>query len=202
MAGTAFIKTFSAPPVSRKEILRYAGCKNEDDGVARLLDDCLDEAMDKLRYSVCYRMLSIEDNDGEVCRFGPFSVRSAGLAKTLAGCGGAVVFGATIGVEIDRLISRYGRLSPSRALLLQALGAERIEALCDVFCKGLEAEKRARLTMRFSPGYGDLPLETQVHIFSVLDLSKNIGLTLNKSLLMSPSKSVTAFAGVKSEGAL
>jgi len=55
------------------------------------------------------------------------------------------------------------------------------------------------LKPRFSPGYGDLPLETQREIFDVLDCSRRIGLMLNDSLLMSPTKSVTAFVGVGGE---
>ena len=52
---------------------------------------------------------------------------------------------------------------------------------------------------RFSPGYGDLSLEMQRDIFRVLDCPRKIGLTLNESLLMSPSKSVTAIIGISGE---
>ena len=51
-------------------------------------------------------------------------------------------------------------------------------------------------TDRFSPGYGDLPLDVQKNIFPLLDCERKIGLTLNESLIMSPSKSVTAFVGM------
>ena len=118
------------------------------------------------------------------------------LSKNLKDCSSVIVFAATIGVEIDRLIAKYGRISPSKALVIQAIGAERIEALCDEFCSDIANEKKMRLTPRFSPGYGDLPLNIQKNIFDVLDCSKRIGLTLNDSLIMSPSKSVTAFVGV------
>ena len=83
--------------------------------------------------------------------------------------------------------------------MLQAIGAERIEALCDVFCEKirLDAESAGLFPRpRFSPGYGDFPLELQKDIFRVLDCSRKIGLTLNESLLMSPSKSVTAVIGL------
>ena len=52
------------------------------------------------------------------------------------------------------------------------------------------------VTERFSPGHGDLPLALQTDIFRALDCPRKIGLTLNGSLLMSPSKSVTALFGV------
>ena len=109
-----------------------------------------------------------------------------------------ILFAATVGVEIDRLIGKYGRLSPTKALLFQAIGAERIEALCDAFCADIKKEYNTGLEPRFSPGYGDLPLSAQKNIFAVLDPERRIGLTLNSSLLMSPSKSVTAFVGLGS----
>ena len=105
--------------------------------------------------------------------------------------------GATVGIALDRLIAKYSRISPAKALLLQALGAERIEALCDTFCDDIQKAHKIALKPRFSAGYGDLPLDTQNSIFGLLNLPKNIGLTLNDSMLMSPSKSVTAFIGIQ-----
>ena len=90
---------------------------------------------------------------------------------------------------------RYTSLSPAKALFFQAIGAERIESLCDTFCAELK-ENGLQLRPRFSPGYGDLPLDLQKDLFRVLDCSRKIGLTLNESLLMSPSKSVTAIIGI------
>ena len=123
----------------------------------------------------------------------PFDGREA---LRYAGCREAVLFAATVGVGLDRLIARYGAVAPSRAVMLQAIGAERIEALCDVFCNTLAVEENRALRPRFSPGYGDLPLDTQREIFRVLDCQRKIGLTLNDSLLMSPTKSVTAIVGL------
>ena len=74
-------------------------------------------------------------------------------------------------------------------------GMERIEALCDAFCKDLSMEYGA-LTPRFSPGYGDLPLDIQRSVFRFLEPEIKIGLTLSESLIMCPSKSVTAFVGI------
>jgi cobalamin-dependent methionine synthase I len=52
-------------------------------------------------------------------------------------------------------------------------------------------------TPRFSPGYGDLPLEIQKPLLSFLDAEKTVGITLSSSLLMTPTKSITAIAGIK-----
>ena len=122
------------------------------------------------------------------------------LNKNLIGCDRIIVFAATIGIEIDRLISKYGRLSPAKALCFQAIGAERIESLCETFNNDMRercAREGSQVRPRFSPGYGDFPLEAQKDIFRVLDCYRKIGLSLNDSLLMSPSKSVTALIGIK-----
>ena len=125
---------------------------------------------------------------------------SRDLWKTFDGCDRVILFAATIGLPIDRLILRYGKISPSKALFLQAIGAERIEALCELFFTDMQEEKRKDgylLRPRFSAGYGDFPLEAQKEIFASLDCARKIGLSLNESLLMSPTKSVTALIGAK-----
>lgn len=188
-------KTYPAPPFCEREILRYAGCKTADGETLALLRSCAEEARDTLVYKVCYREFSVSVT-GNICDFGAFRLQSQSLAKNLAGCEKAIVFAASVGIGIDRLIAKYGRIAPSKALMLQAVGAERIESLCDVFCEDIKKEKQTALKPRFSAGYGDLPLEAQKEIFAVLDCAKKIGVCLNESLLMSPSKSVTAFVGL------
>ena len=188
-------KFYETPPIRRREILRYAGCAEADAATATLMEDCLTEAADALTYKVCYRELPVKI-DGEKCDFGAFSVLSHQLARNLENCTRVLLLAATVGVGIDRLIQKYSRIAPSRALMLQAIGAERIEALCDAFCDDMEKEMGVSLRPRFSPGYGDLPLGVQKDIISLLEAPKRIGLSLNDSLLMSPTKSVTAFAGI------
>jgi len=188
------VKSYIEPPVCEKEILRYAGCKSADDVLLQLLRVCVDEVRPRLSYKVCWIELPLIIMEN-ICDFGCMRIQSKDLVKNLQGCETVILFGATVGVEMDRLIGKYSRISPTKAVLLQAIGAERIEALCDVFCKEIEKEKK--LHPRFSPGYGDLPLETQREIFQVLNCSKEIGLSLNESLLMSPTKSVTAFVGIE-----
>ena len=52
---------------------------------------------------------------------------------------------------------------------------------------------------RFSPGYGDMPLQTQSVLLAALDAQRKLGITLSKSLLMTPTKSVTAVIGLFDE---
>lgn len=189
---------FPLPPVNRREALRYAGAKAETPELSLLLDAVLADITPHLQGKVCWIDTPIR-RQGDILDLGFAKTDSAALARNLVGCDRAVVFAATLGLEFDRVLARYGRVSPAKALLLQGLGAERIEGLCDVFCEKIrqEARKNGRFPApRFSPGYGDLPLSLQRDIFRVLDCPRKIGLTLNESLLMSPSKSVTAIIGL------
>lgn len=191
-------KTYKALPFCEKEILRYTGCKDNDPAVSDLIRECINEVQDKLTYKVCYRELEFK-TDGKVCDFSLFDIKSEKLALNLKNCSRVVLFAATLGIELDRLIAKYSKLSPSKALLLQSIGAQQIEALCDCFSADIEKEYNSPLCPRFSPGYGDLPLEAQKKIFPFLDPERRIGLTLNGSSVMSPSKSVTGFVGIKDE---
>lgn len=194
------VQTVPLPPVNRREVLRYAGAQNETPDLSALLDEALAEALPVLSGKVCWKKFPVFRN-GELLDLGFAETTSNALKRNLRSCEQAVVFAATIGLGLDRLIARYTHLSPAKALLFQAIGAERIEALCDTFCEQLrqDATKNGLFPApRFSPGYGDLPLEIQKDIFRVLDCSRKIGLTLNESLLMSPSKSVTAITGLRS----
>ena len=189
-------KAYDSIPLSDKEILRYAQCSDADDQILSALNICKSEALGAISYKVCYCELSVSINE-DLCDFGILSVRSKNLSKNLCECSKVIVFAASIGIGIDRLIARYSKISPSKALLLQAIGTERVEALCDAFCKDIAEEYATSVKPRFSPGYGDLPLEIQKDILALLDAQRRIGVTLNDSLLMSPSKSITAFIGIK-----
>ena len=188
-------RTYDALPIRRREILRYAGCDGADAAVTELMKSCLTEAAEVLTPRVCWRELSVAI-ERDSCDFGLFALSSHQLAGNLDGCSRVILFAATVGIGIDRLIAKYSHIAPSRALMMQAIGAERIEAPCDAFCADMEKELGTSLRPRFSPGYGDLPLECQKDIIALLDTPRKIGLSLHDSLLMSPTKSVTAFAGI------
>lgn len=195
---TVYSLSFKEPSINKKEIMRYMSSQGGGDEILGLIDECLAEVREILQYKVCYAILTAE-TDSNIISLSCGQIASRNLAKNLSGCDKAIIFAATIGIGIDRLISKYSRLSPAKALCLQAIGAERVEALCNAFCEKMESElqeKGESLRPRFSPGYGDLPLETQKMIFSLLDCPKRIGVTLGDTLLMSPSKSVTAFIGI------
>ena len=192
-----FRAEFKDAPVNYNEIARYAGAKTIDSELKNLIDACLNEAnnIGVLNFSLCFVKENIEIGE-DTTNFAGFSLKSKNLAKVLNGTKEAVVFACTLGVGIDKLIRKYAEIQPSKALVLQGIGAERIEAYIDYFTEQYKRENKVSLTMRYSPGYGDLSLETQKQVFALLNPPKYIGVTLNDSLLMSPSKSVTGIIGI------
>lgn len=183
-------KEIALPAYDAREILRYAGVKQPTPQIETLMQECLALTDGRLRGRVCWAEYDISVCDG-VLNLGFAKVDSRSLMRNLDGCQSIVLFAATIGLEMDRLIARQARLSPARAHMLEAIGTERIESLCDAFCAEIENARP-----RFSPGYGDVPLEMQRAIFAALDCPKHIGVCLSESLLMTPRKSVTAMVGI------
>ena len=199
MTDIVCVNAYEEPPFRMDEIMRYAGAGGSgQEDILLLAEECADLVRGRLSYRVCWREFPVTF-DGTDVDLGFARTDSASLRRHLAGCSRIVLFAATVGLEMDRLMTRCSALSITRALMLQAIGAERIEALCDLFCGDVScriAGEGGQTRPRFSPGYGDLPIELQRDIFRVLDCPRKIGLTLNENLLMFPSKSVTAIIGV------
>ena len=196
---TVYTKSYSPPPIDKKEILRYAGVGEPTAEILSLVNETLTELEGRLSYRACYCEIPVRV-DGDGVDFGFTYVKSTSLSKNLFGCDSAILFAATLGLELDRMLHRLSASSPAKALILQSIGAERIEALCNAFND--EIKKNAALEHcstrpRFSPGYGDFSIEFQRDIFRTLDCSRKIGLSLTESLLMSPSKSVSAIIGIE-----
>ena len=201
MNNLVLTKSLECPEINRREILRYAGVGEENEQISALLDECISEGLPKMSYHVCYCEFDVSECECGV-DLGFCVSEYLVLKKYLCDCDKIILFAATVGREIDRLIAGYSVISPSKAALLQAFGSERVEALCDAFCDEIKdaVSERGFITKpRVSAGYGDIPLEMQRDIFAHLDCTRKIGVTLSDSLFMRPEKSVTAIIGIKSK---
>ncbi len=195
--SAAGIKSFDESEYNRREILRYAMCPGCDEPkMLELMEGCIKECQNFASFAarvsyVVLPIVSLDTSSGEI-DMEDIKVTSRDLAGNLNGCSRAVVFAATVGPGIDRLIKKYSKLDPVRALFMQAIGAERVETLCNSFCGTFQEPLRPR----FSPGFGDLALSIQPEVLTLTNARKNLSITLDEGFLMSPSKSVTAFAGI------
>lgn len=159
-----------------------------------LIAACKAELFSCLEVRYAYAVLPVEIRDN-ICSFGRIAASSQDLANRLDGCHSAFLFAVTTGFAVDRLIAKNTALSAAKGFITDGLASAAAEAAADVVDIRLRGENAK--PARFSPGYGDLALSTQREVLDLLDAQRQIGITLNRSLLMTPAKSITAFAGIQ-----
>lgn len=145
-----------------------------------------------------YKIFPIHTDGASVTIDNSLVLRGADIARICAHCRRAVLMAVTLGADTDRLIQKTQLLDMADASVLDACASAEVERICD----RAEAEIMAGLddgeylTMRFSPGYGDVPLEDSAKIAAALEASKKIGLSMTATGMHVPIKSVTALIGI------
>ena len=175
------------------------GVKGEPDStVMELLKQAEETVRNTVRPSYVYREASVEVTEGGIklsCMNGLLTGES--IKKHLNGCERAILLAATLSAEADKLIRRTAIENMAFSLAVDCICSAAVEQVCctaeqEIFT-ALNVSYR---TWRFSPGYGDLPLELQSAFLTALNAQRRIGLTATDSSLLIPSKSVTAIIGV------
>ncbi|QNH53576.1 methionine synthase [Selenomonas timonae] len=182
--------------LNMNEILKYLGFRGQEltEEIAAQIRRCTDEVLAAATPRLTYRHAPLED--GAV-----LGVTFAGndIPRMLEPCEEVVLFGATLGPGVERLMMRYEVVNAADSVIMDACASTAIENICNNFESDMrrvvEAEGRY-LTDRFSPGYGDLPIAEQPKFFALLDMTRRIGVSLTPTTIMVPRKSVTAIMGI------
>lgn len=184
---------------NEREILRYLGHRGQEipENVEELIKECERELEQMASPRAMWKEypLSIHDH---VLDMGFLQTKSKSLERNLRDCERVILFAATLGSRVDVLLHRYNMIQMSKAVVMQAVSVAMLETFCDEKNQELKSSYEAKgwyLRPRFSPGYGDFPLECQREIAPALEMGKRIGVNLTDTLLMMPSKSVTAVIG-------
>lgn len=184
-----------------EEAVRYLGFgKNAaDERTLTLIGEAFTDLEREADPRYVCRIFDIDHSADQKIILGKLEIGSKSLSRNLKGCGSIVLFGATLGPGVDRLITRTSIMDMAKAVVVQACAAAMLEEYCDR-CQneiGGELEKEGLyLRPRFSPGYGDFDIHYQEPLMRMLDCAKKIGLTMTDSFMMSPTKSVTAVIGI------
>ena len=180
-----------------RDVMRYLRVRESDATMRRLLEECSECVYETAVPKAVYARVDIKiEND--VVDMGFMKVESSNLAMHLAECDEAYIIAATLGVGIDRLYEKYNRILQTKAAVCDATASALIESFCDYVNNFIINGREA--VMRFSPGYGDFSLSHQIDILNFLEANKKVGISLTDSLMMVPTKSVTAILGIKREG--
>lgn len=183
----------------RAEALRYMGFGEivpEESFTARI-DSAEKELIKTAAPRFIWRIFPVVRDEKGIISAGGIRLSGNAIAEHLEGCTEAVFMAATLSAQGDMFISRAKARSMTDALIADALASAGIEQICNKAESAIVKELQGKYTTwRFSPGYGDLPLDLQEDILSLLDAQRKIGLTVTDSSILIPTKSVTAIMGV------
>jgi hypothetical protein len=191
--------------LNKKEILRYLGYKRHQpltDEVSAIVDEMMTKVQEVSKPRYTYKIFDcVPDFDAQTIRVGNTDLVLTGKAifKHLQKAQKIALLATTLGIEVEYQIRRYEITDITRSMVLDSCCVEYIEEICDMAeCDIEEHVKDQKLTLnrRFSPGYGDLPLDVQPQFIQTMDATKQLGITLTATKLMVPRKSVTAIIGL------
>ncbi len=186
--------------INKAEALRYMGCRGEADEITKtIVDECERLVISAAMPKFLYRVFDIsEDRESLVgC-----SIKLLGnsIREHLDGCQKVVLMCATLSIGVDALIRKEQTIDILRGLACDALSSAAIEQVCDYVSQRIQEEfPKYFHTWRYSPGYGDLPIDMQSDFLDVLDAPRRIGLCTNESAILTPKKSVTAIIGLSTD---
>lgn len=212
MESPATYQRYEIGSVDNREVLRYLGYRGQ--GVTSELEGRMGEVvghcLEVAHPAGCVRIFEVagqgESADGrhEVALEGTtLKLVGESMRRHLCGAVAVGVLAVTLGMGVDRELKRYSVTGePLDGVIFDAAAVALVERAADaaeasIVCAAADAHLYTNF--RFSPGYGDLPMETQPVLLSTLDAQRKLGITLTKTLLMVPTKSVTAVVGIFSE---
>lgn len=185
--------------ISEKEVLRYLGVKNKNDFDPEMIKKISSDILNSASPKSVYKKFSVSSKDGFAVIDNEL-IKSRSLSRHLRGCRQAYLFAATLGVGCDNAVRKYSVKSMAEAAAAQAACTALIESYCDDICRMIASQEKGKyLRPRFSPGYGDFPLQYQKSLLPRLEADKRAGITLTDALIMTPSKSVTAVIGISAD---
>ena len=187
--------------IPRRETERYLGYRRiaPTPEVTERIGICEQQLLARSNPRAAWQAFALDSSEEGHLKAAGLDIESAKLSRNCRGCTVIVMMAATIGPGVDFLIRRAEAASMTDAAIYQAAGAAMVEEWCDVLNRKIRETMHDQYGLaarpRFSPGYGDLSLELQKDFFRILNLPHTCGISLGDTLLMSPSKSVTAFIG-------
>ena len=188
--------------IDKKEVLRYLGHKDQeiDQELDSLIDTCIVELEQVARPLYTYRVFDVAVTDNsEISIVGTnLILKGNDIFTHLKDAKKCAILAATLGVSVDNKIRVMGKTDLTKSFILDACATDRIEKVCDKAEAEIIEQAKAegfKTNFRYSPGYGDLPIDIQGEIISILNANKTIGLTTTATSILIPRKSVTALVG-------
>ena len=206
LPASTSVSRYEISSVDKEEVLRYLGYAGQE--YSPSLDGRIDAAIghalaisEPKGVMRPFEVERIDEGENPCVHLKGTALKLPGhdIAEHLAGAQAAAVFAVTLGMSNERELRRLSLTDHLEQILFDAASVALVERAADA--AEAEAVKWAAgqglfCTWRYSPGYGDLPLEIQGAFLDLLDAPKRIGVCVSTSLLLVPTKSVTAIIGL------
>jgi cobalamin-dependent methionine synthase I len=192
--------------INKEEVLRYLGYKGQDidKNISTMIDECREEIKKIIMPRVVYSYKDIRQSDeGVEVITTNLILKGKDIQEHLRNSKQCVLMAVTLGNEIERKTRLYEKTNLTKALILDACATTAVEEVCDIVESNIREkyiQEGMDITFRYSPGYGDLPLDVQNNFLMALDAQRKIGLTVSENNLLFPRKSVTAIIGIIDNG--
>lgn len=188
--------------LSKEETLRYLGYKGTPipQNLDKMIDRCLTLAAQTAEPKSVYARYNLQKTpQGLILEGTDVCLTGADVAAHLQNCKEVYLLAVTVGLKADRLIRMKMTSAPDEGVIFNSAFGVAIEAVADAVEDEIRAKCAQRglnTTWRYSPGYGDLPLDSQRDILTALGAPYKIGLSVTDTMILTPTKSVTAIIGV------
>ncbi|MFH1414857.1 MAG: hypothetical protein ABIH89_02070 [Elusimicrobiota bacterium] len=181
----------------KREILRTLKYDSRytvlDPGTENLIQSTIERAYELICPCAVYKTFAVATEDFSVVK-DDITLGSIRVQKMLRKAPAFSLMAVTIGDELESEVDRIKKDNMTEAYILDAAGSEAAEQSVNFVSKMLTEEaikSECHLSDRYSPGYGDWPLEASKRILKYLDKEK-IDIHLSDSGIMRPRKSITA----------
>lgn len=186
------------PIIDKAEMKRYAGLRHAEGFPQHLIDEACKEVQLLAAPKGIYQEYDYDPDSNTILSNPPLLVEGAIVEKHLGKSTKVCVLAVTIGEDVEiRSEQLFKEGNYTLGLLLDAAATTAVEQVAnqvnDVINRNAKQQGYTP-TWRFSPGYGDWPLEVQPHLASIIKTDQ-IGLDVTENFLLFPRKSVTAIIG-------
>ncbi|MFI3166981.1 MAG: methionine synthase [Bacillota bacterium] len=187
--------------INKSDVARYLGYKNAviDAQTEKDIDFCCEMLADCMSPQTYYRVFEIEKSETIKIKNTTLALSGNSAKQLLEDCESCVLMISTLGGGVDELIRKLQITNMPHAVIADFCASSLVEELTNHFEEKIKSDilkSGEYFTDRFSPGYGDLPLEIQSKFCEILQSGKTVGVFVNSAGIMIPRKTITAVIGI------
>lgn len=193
--------------INKSEVLRYLGYDGQciDENLNQKINQCIDETKENIDLKYVYEVYDIKNNiKSHLVEFknSNLKIQSKDVSKLLRDCDKCILMSVTLGFNIEKKIRTYSYKNLTKGIIIDSCATTSIEEACDIIQDNIlqdVSKENKTLTMRYSPGYGDLDIRVNKDILNILNAQRKIGITVTDTGIMIPRKSVVALIGISNK---